>query len=314
MVRKQHSPPSGLVRGDYSVSVAQLASFLRDAARHHARRAVECPHDADEFVLLDAAISVGTAVELIAKALIATVHPALLVKPSPRDTVHGILRLTEGRGLAGRGPYDFKTLDAAVAVELAKTLDVGPGMSVANALNVRNAAAHFGVAIQADFSVAVGEMTAYVDASLTKLNVSRNEFWQLATDAAQQALLLRRTRDRERVEALVDAARARYEAGIGNLPDDEAREKVIEQLVEGSHPGTDDSTEVECPGCGTDLQVGIEFEWDVGRDRGGWDAIPLGPALHDLDCPVCGLVLSQSEMEHAGLPVADMLGYVDENY
>lgn len=124
------SPPPLLVRGEYAVPATALASFLRDAAGHHARRAVRCESTASEFELLDAAISVGVAVELVAKALVATVHPALPVRAGSRDGVHGILRLTRGRGLAGTDPYAFRPLDASAAVELATALDVGPTVSV----------------------------------------------------------------------------------------------------------------------------------------------------------------------------------------
>lgn len=103
-------------------------------------------------------------------------------------------------------------------------------------------------------------MTAYIDASLPKLNVTREEFWQVATDAAQQALVRRRTRARERVEELVSSARSRYVDGIGS-PENQDRESVVAQLLEGVRPATDDSVTVECPGWVTELLLGVEFDW-----------------------------------------------------
>jgi len=64
-------------------SRCDLAAHLHQVGRRHARRALKLYTSTDEFEMLDAAFSVGSAVELLAKSLLASVLPMLLLSATP---------------------------------------------------------------------------------------------------------------------------------------------------------------------------------------------------------------------------------------
>ncbi len=64
--------------GDYFRSHDDLAAHLHQVGKRHARRALKLYTSTDQFEMLDAAFSVGSAVELLAKSLLASVSPTLL--------------------------------------------------------------------------------------------------------------------------------------------------------------------------------------------------------------------------------------------
>src|SRR5215469_7952822 len=73
--------------GKYVVKHDQLKRLLAESARWHARRAIDLFISDQVNELLDAAVSAGSAVELLAKSYLASIDPALLADKGDRDTV-----------------------------------------------------------------------------------------------------------------------------------------------------------------------------------------------------------------------------------
>jgi hypothetical protein len=100
-------------QGTSWASHVDLAASLADSGEAHARQAVRKWVSGDLFDQLQAAMSAGCAVELLAKAHLAAIEPSLL---SDRADVDGLLHLSGKGALAASGATEIRTLSATLAV------------------------------------------------------------------------------------------------------------------------------------------------------------------------------------------------------
>lgn len=303
-----------LVRGSHSRPAKDLVLFLREAAQHRARRALRLYRSDDPMDLLDAGADAGGAVELLAKACIATVEPALLAKGgSGLGLAETLLRL---RGLPHRvtsaDEARLATIEAGLAVELAERLF--PKLSTATAgarlaLDARNDSLHLGIAIADRVDAAVAGMAAYVRAVLPVLAVSHAHFWAQEEDliAADRAVFERTTHVAEVVEAKIQFAQARYEQFVLRVGEDHAARVVHEiQIREADRDAHRGGFTFQCPACQHYgwVEVDADFEAEPDGD-GGFDYVQTAQWVAGFRCPVCELELDSEECDEAGIGQED---------
>ena len=300
----------GWVRGPAARAPEEVVPFLCDAAQHRARRALRLYKSTDPWDLLDAGADAGGAVELLAKACIATVEPALLAKGgsglTPAETM---LRLRgHSRVLDPDREPRLVTLDATVAIDIAERLfpkltTVSSGARAA--LDARNDSMHMGIAIPERVDAAVAGMARFVVAALPVLNLRPQEFWADEDDlkAAGRAVDTRTTHIADVAKAKIELAAARHARFLLRLTEDEAA-NVIRALQSKHHeriegrPGYPE----RCPACDNYGWVDLDADFDAEPDGdGGWTYFQTDEWVAGFECPVCQLGLSSEECEEAGI-------------
>lgn len=299
-----------LTRGSQSRPADEMVHFLREAAQHRARRALRLFRSADAMELLDAGADAGGAVELLAKACLATVEPSLLAKG-----VSGVAlaeTLLQLRGLphllVGTRELRFATIEAGLAVDLAERLF--PRLSPATrgarlALEARNDSLHMGIAVAHRVDAAVAGMAAYVRAVLPVLGVSHAHFWAQEEDmiAADRVVSERTTHIAEVVEAKIEQAHARYERFVIRVGQDHAARVIQEiQIREAESDRNQGGFAVECPACEQSGWVDVDVDFEAEPDgEGGFDYFQTAQWVAGFRCPVCQLDLDSEECDEAGI-------------
>lgn len=286
--------------------------FLRDAARHHARRALRLYKSTSPWDLLDAGADAGGAVELLAKACIATVEPALLAKGGnglgPAETM---LRLRgHERVLDPSRDPRLVTLDATVALDIAQRLfpkfaTVTTGALAA--LEARNDSLHMGIAVTDRVDAAVAGMARFVAVAIPLLNLGAEQFWGDEDDvrAAGRVVDARATRVAEVTAAKIGLASARYARLVLRFGDEVVAGRATVLLAQHQlRPETRPGFPETCPACGNFGWVGIDADFDAERDGdGGWLYLQTDEWVDGFECPSCQLQLNSEECEEAGIGV-----------
>lgn len=284
---------------------------LLEAGRHHARAAVRDYSDPDGFVLLDAAIHVGGAIEMVTKAAIAKEEPLLLAKPSGRgDLLDAFARLRETR-LTPSPNWRLKSIDVSIAIELVDRIHPSLGSRAAaakEALNARNDAAHMGIVVPDELQKATAAMVTYLNALLGQLDEDEHSFWGDAHDEAVALEQDREERLKLRAEQLVGEAKARFDRWLAKLGPDpsDIGEAIAERELENQlrRPDFDDIDVVSCPACTCNAMIPKDIDVEADFDGDGhflvWGYTPLG-----LECPVCGLKLSVEGAVALGVLLTD---------
>lgn len=280
-----------------------LAAVLFDSGEAHARLALRRWASGELFQQIQAAISAGCAVELLAKSHLATIEPSLL--SGDKADVDTLLHLNGKGYLAGSGPTHIKTLAATAAVLLVKRLT--PGISYNPRIDdlvfrVRNAAAHMGIVDAAELRRAIGSMVRVSD-SLVRVSKwgDRSQFWTADLVAAADAAVLDAKYDaRARLEGKVAAATFRLRELLSNLTS-ETRSSIRATLANRA-PWTsiDHDERAKCPVCGElgwlicvvdkerqDIDTG-EGVYSVTVKRTAWPVV--------FNCNVCGIDLEEDEL------------------
>lgn len=297
----------GWRRGHKTRARVDLVPHLLEAGRHHAQAAVRDFSDPDGFVLLDAAIHVGGAIEMVAKAAIAREEPLLLAKPSGRgDLLDAFARLRETRLTPSPG-WRLKSIDVTFAIELLDRIHPNLGSRSAaakEALNARNDAAHMGIVVPDELEKAAAAMVTYINALLGQLGEDERSFWDQAYDQAAALEKDREERLKLRAEELIREARARFDHWLARLGPDPAdiAEALAERELENQlrRPDFDDIDVVSCPACTCNAMIPKEIDVEEDFDGDGhllvWGFTKLG-----LECPVCDLRLSAEEAQALGV-------------
>lgn len=298
--------------GDSAVPLDRLKQLFALSARFHARQAVRL-FVSDDYDgrdnLLQAAISAGTAVELMAKSYLASINNALLADRGDRDAM---LVLCGHSSLATAEPWNIRTLAATEALNLAKHIhrDLPWVQSDPISLRVRNAAAHSGMVERAALRRAVTQMCRVVESLLNAIGLDIDKFW--GSDAAtvvDELLDDARSQVQREVVAKQVAARARLRELLQGLPEDGQR--ALLGAMSGRRPRTSiDHDEPQiCPVCNQQAwlicaveDVDVDVDIDIGFDgsmmvvRQRW----AEPAV--FECPVCGLELEGEELQQFTFP------------
>lgn len=278
-----------------------LPKHLFTAAALHARRALAAAEG--QLDKLDRATSVGTAVELLAKAALALISPTLIAEKDPKSSL-----LYSGIPAIPAHEAKSKTVvDCLVILKHSHSIDFNT-QADQKIFSVRNFALHMGQVDPTIFQEALNGMTRINEAILDVISVydatlDRNSFWgtDLLAQVDERLKNVQQARMLE-LEELKAAARRTYERLKLMGLDDE----VLDQLAERDPEIEDEAIystrsyspeRHECPVCGW-------YGWL------GSEVVNRGPVYTELDyhddpahlvemqvqgvefvCNVCGLHL-----------------------
>jgi hypothetical protein len=296
--------------------------MLMQSARFHARRALTQFSSSHEDALLDAAASTGNALELMAKALLASTEAGLLADRGDPDSV---LRFADKGHLAHSPASRTRTRSASEVLVLVKRLHPAFRWNAPVdelAVQVRNAALHLGIVDATELRSAVKIMSRAVDDMLrSDGQADRSAFWgeavlrlvdQLLDEAASEV--------KQEVAAKVAAAGALLaRRTLGLAP--ESAELLLRALSgSASRTSAEHAEAAECPVCHRQgwLLCGVDrgpVEWDVddeGMPHGAWVDLTAWPEA--FECPVCGLDLDFGELVEFDFPMEISLESDDDPY
>ncbi|MEJ1180695.1 hypothetical protein V9L18_16035 [Pseudarthrobacter sp. CCNWLW217] len=175
--------------------------------------------------MLEAGYSIGAAVELLAKSLLASLSPLLLL---PATNV-GADTIQKYVGVASRaGPAldigKVKSLEAGACITRVTALGIGPlwtPQDTSSVLEVRNAAAHLGLVERSALKAAMKPMVRFSEHVRERNEINPDMRWGTheAGRIAAKILSDELTEWEWNYHAKVNAARDRFHSSWGNLPD-----------------------------------------------------------------------------------------------
>ena len=295
--------------GTHHVPHGGLRHRLASSGQWHARTAIGW--FADEYDVdhqLQAAISSGTAVELMLKAYLVGVAPSLIVEKGSKDS----LLMVSGRGdLASVPARDFRSIQGGEALTTARQIIGGslhaPFPAVPqqpDSFVTRNGAAHMGLVDAERLRLAVVEMIRVIEALLPHMELGRERFWGTAALPVADALLDEANDAiRHTFEAKMAAAKRQVYRLTSTLSSPEAADQLLAALAARPHrsPPSEASVPSDCPVCD---QVGELYFDLVEVPAPADDPFETAPTLYPLAfvCMACGLNLNHDELEIAGVP------------
>lgn len=263
-------------------------------------------HDHDEC--LQAAIHVGCAVELLAKAYLASVEQTLLADRGERESV--LFLANKGHLVSATGPTDIRTISAFDALSTAKLLHPTlPCTLPADriVLKVRNAAAHMALVEMEELRRAIVVMCRIVEGLLVPLELEREEFWSMhALPVVNDMLDQAKTEVRRLVAAKEAAARRRLATLTQGL--DVTGTALVLSSLSGRRGGYADHQEPQtCPACGQQgwllcTVVDVVNGDVVDGEECSWTIRTAYPDV--FECPVCELDLREEELLEKDFPTA----------
>jgi hypothetical protein len=283
---------------------SRLKWVLAQSARWHARQAVRMHVSEEPNELLQAATSTGTSVELLAKAYLSIIDPALLADKGDRNT---ILLLSGNSALTGAEPTGMKTITAYEALRAIKQLrpDFPLVQQDDPLLQVRNAACHMALVSPGSLSLAVMQMCRIVEALLLALNLDRPDFWGAHAMPVVDTLLDKaKTEIARAVAAKMAAAIERFTSLLTGLSETD-RNAVLAVLSAGPLGTIADDEVVEraqCPACGQ--QGWLTCLVRPGSESADQISVAAGRIAYPFQfrCLVCKLVLGNEELNEFNFP------------
>lgn len=294
----------------------RLGAHLQHQARYAARSVLANYTTEEPYDRLRCAIEAGAAAEWLVRALLANANPALLAEPRRHDS---LLALAGVRPLPDSDLRHLKTVTLTEALDIALKID--PTSSIRADVDfikdVRNGAAHAGVVAPSSMQETARRLVRVVAAVSPQLGVDHAEFWgALLAPVAEGILADFEDEIAARVASKIAAARSRVNNLTWNLPKAQAdlllaalEVRAVPHLI--SSPESEDH-EYSCPACGRRAWLSyLRLPEDTDRylvdsDRAGEPIEPyfvvpvtLVPSL--LQCPVCELVLDETDDELSGL-------------
>lgn len=293
--------------GSYLVENVRLKQLLALSGRWHSAKAIAGFVSEELGELLQAAVSVGSAVEMMAKTLIAVKSAALLADRGDRDSV---LMLTGNSAQVTVDALRLRSIGAVEALKLAKHFHAELPVDLPDplVLRVRNAAIHMALVDQARLRVAVARMTRYVEASLPLLDLSRSAFWSRPALSVVDALLDEAKSEVARsARAKIAAAQGRFATLTRALPTDQVA-AVLTALSSRLMLSSDHNEPHGCPVCKQSgwLLCGVEVgptEYTYDDDfvvTGAFRSRTAYPVA--FECPVCQLGLEGDELLEFDFP------------
>jgi hypothetical protein len=295
--------------GPRVVEHSQLKRLLAESAQWHARQAIRLFISDDRNELLQAAVSAGSAVEMITKAYLVNIECALLADKGDRDTV----LLLGGHGtLASADPLSMKTIGAFDALRLVKHLhkELPWLQQDIISLRVRNAAIHMALVRSDELRAAVVQMSRLIESILVPLKLDRQRFWGSEESSVVDYLLDEAKTQIARTVAAKKMAARRYLDKLLDGLSEEGRRTVLAALSgRGANVFIDHQESQECPVCGQQGWLICTVErGDAERqpdEDGGisiWAARTAYPEV--FVCPVCLLDIEGEEVWEFDFPVA----------
>ncbi|MEV8181430.1 hypothetical protein [Specibacter sp. NPDC078692] len=304
--------------GEYHRTHKDLAAHLHQVGRHHAKKALLLYTSQDEFDQLDAAYSLGSAVELLAKSLLASVDTALLM---PRDPDALTILKYSGTKISGVAPPDalsVRSLEAGRAIDLLREIKLFPPLwakTDRSLFNVRNAAAHMGIVHQEALRSAIRPMVRFAEHTRTHHNETPENWWGKELAGVASTIAESEVNSWiQVVQAKIAASHVRLSKLRAGLPASSA--DAILTSMEGYWRSSIAHIErVKCPACGFrgwatgDVDRAVDIEYELDGPPTVWSVL----TILIFECNVCGLELSdETEVSIAGL-AADVM-FLDEDY
>lgn len=293
--------------GAFCVPMDGLRKLLARSARHHARQTVRLFVSDASDERLQAAVSAGTAVELLAKAFLASVEPVLLTEKGDRDS---LLLLSDKAHLTDSKPGDVRTLGAHEALlvtrHLHKAFLYNPQADRV-VLQVRNAAIHMALVEQTQLRQAVLVMCRLVEGLLAPLALNREAFWgQIAMPAVDGLLDEAQDELAQVVEAKKAAARSRLARLLTGL-DSAAIAVVLASLSRSKRVTCEHDQPWTCPVCEQRAYLCCQVEGGGMNWPDDGSYVPRTAYPVSFSCSVCELELDADELIELGvLPVLDL--------
>jgi hypothetical protein len=292
---------------DAQMLIEQLPTSLAAAAQHSARQAVEAMYDADADEG-ECLLRAGMAVEYLAKAHLARIHPVLVADGKQFDTVvtmvgHGHLLSAESTSLR-----EVRTIGANEACK--RVMRLTGGRWIYNdqrdgvVFSARNAVAH--LAIYEDEALTaevIGVMVRLLEGLLAAGGADEHEiedFWGSTTGVVAAIREENRNLTSIRVEAKLAASRAVYAVRLpaGMSPED--RQTALHALQGRDLEIQELTKRRDCPACGErGFLVYLKVEGEVfgtgSGDSEEWHQAIEGHPVAFV-CPVCDLDLEHDEL------------------
>ena len=293
----------------------QLKAQLSGSSATFARSALQAQHDDHRVFLLHAA----TALEHLAKAVLAARHPSLIVATNDFES---LLHACGESAVARRPRSKMRTINAADAIARAArfvpTVEaLAPDLELL--ILVRNGVAHLGEASSGRRRrCACSVPEDFRGAPRAALKLDRAAYWGEFVDLVESALKENVEKVRLRVETALAIARQEFEKRFGEL-DEATRQAMLRVIEAGYAPEKYDEQLLDCPACGTPaLTFGsVKVEMDEDWDHHEGVLIGVQPYFtfipNRLRCSACGLELDgRDELDAAGIAEPWQLEDVDE--
>lgn len=286
----------------------QTAIRLSSSAAFYARSALIHVTSDDDRVR--GAIDAGVAVEHMAKALLASLSPALLAdRNADLDT---LLHLTGLGQHAKCSPHEIKTIGAQEAcLRCARILPTFTYSRHDQALfTARNGGTHLALTTEDAARESARIMVRLLEPLRAKMDVSRAEFWGDLESVADTLLDEKASQIRAALEMKFAAARSRLQVRLAGLGTSE-RELVLKALTNRPFD-LKDQEQYECPACAQAGVVICDIQ-DVGQPDFDYEQVDVEDFVYlrgridqvayatSFDCNACGLNLDYEEMSTVGM-------------
>jgi hypothetical protein len=295
-----------------------LSEGLESSAARFAQSGLRAHLDGDPAVYL---LHAATALELLAKALLASLHGSLIAAAKDFDS---LLHVSNHSRHARQPPTRMRTITMPEA--LSRVGQVVPALenlrpSLILLAEIRNGVVHAGqLDVQSYESVLVPFMTACDHLLAAMPQPNRGRFWGEFVEMVDV-----RISDSAKVAEVAAAeaitvARLAFDGRFS--PMDRATREAVLSGIEGAYAPTKyEETLVTCPACDTpalahgSYDVDWEPEWEIGDDGEPWSPgavliVTFRPG--SLECHACGLSLDgEDELRAAGVPESWQLDDAD---
>ncbi|KQV05016.1 hypothetical protein [Leifsonia sp. Root112D2] len=303
----------------------QISRRLYKAAQDAAQTAINKYASENEQQQLEAAFSIGAAVEYLGRAVVASHDPLLLAR---HDSVESQIMLSRANTSGALDPRTLRTTDSSMIWGLLQKLNPkfaphagsrgkgNPPSLVSMVMGVRNSAAHMALVDKAYLEDATRALIIIVE-SLHPLEAKQEaDFWppdlmptiQVLKDENSTAVA-------RRFQAKLVYARAQLERLLNGMNAEE-QERTQAMLEARSLPLMSlvrhKDVEQTCPAC---ARLGVAtYLIEEGESEGGWQETRGGsyarsgwsralyPFASMFRCPVCGLHLEAEEFTPAAIP------------
>ncbi|MDQ4045447.1 MAG: hypothetical protein M3173_08380 [Chloroflexota bacterium] len=286
-----------------------MREALEESAARYARRAARAYLDGQWS---DFFADAGVALEHLAKALLASYHPTLVVGGGGRGMDFlGLLRVT---GFGHRLPPNSGPLRTIGCTEAVGRVEVLlPGVrkwrkELQAIVEARNGVLHMAHAEATEASTALTALALASEVMLDALGSESGPFWGEYSDAVRALTSQKATELEQRVQSKLAQARVRFGERFGD-DDKSAALAAIRAVQRARVVREPEEQELECPACGSPgvvegyTEVREEADWDHDGDYGFVTGVSL--ILHFFPaafaCAACDLVLEDAELVAAGV-------------
>jgi hypothetical protein len=296
-----------------------LSTRLTRSSSEFAGSALGAMSDGKHSVFL---LHAATALEHLAKAVLATRHPSLIAVAS-RDNFESLLMLV-GEGHQAKPLSRIRTIGAREALDRATRF--APGCAeliddVTFLVWVRDGIAHLADATAATVDeVLVPYLKTSEELRGALIDVDRSTYWSGFTDLVESALRENVEQARLRVDAKIAVARDEFARRFAEV--DEATKKAVVTAIEASY--TTDMYELElleCPVCGTMALASGTLKEEFDEDWDHREGVLLNVHVlvlftpNGLSCRACHLELNgRDEMDAAAMGDAFYLDIDERAY